>query len=37
MPGGVARSMTRFAVLIGGGILSLSSVFLANWLIGIIL
>jgi len=37
MPGGVARSMTRFVVLIGGGILSLSSVLLANWLIGIIL
>lgn len=37
MPGGVARSMTRFTVLIGGGILSLSSVLLANWLIGIIL
>jgi hypothetical protein len=37
MPGGVARSMTRFTVLIGGGILSLSSILLANWLIGIIL
>jgi len=37
MPGGVARSMTRLVVLIGGGILSLSSVLLANWLIGIIL
>ncbi len=37
MPGGVARSMTRLVVLIGGGILSLSSVLMANWLIGIIL
>jgi len=37
MPGGVARSMTRLVVLIGGGILSLSSVLLANWLIRIIL
>jgi hypothetical protein len=32
-PGGVARSLTRFIVLIGGGVLSLCSVFLANWLI----
>ncbi len=36
-PAGVARSVSRLAVLVAGGILTVLSVFLANWLIGLIL
>jgi hypothetical protein len=36
-PGGAARSITRFVLIVGGGVLSLCSVFIANWLIGEIL
>ena len=35
-PGGVAQSIQRILTLIGGGILSLSSVLLANWLLGLV-
>ncbi len=34
VPGGAARSMSRFLVLVGGMILTVSSIVTTNWLIG---